>query len=121
MAEILVCRKGELADGAVRIVSSGELEVGVFRHAGEYRAYRNLCPHQGGPACEGIRLPKVVAVIAADKTFHGQAYDESEMHFICPWHGYEYRLDTGECVGDPNLRLRRYDVIEREGMVYVAL
>jgi nitrite reductase (NADH) small subunit len=121
MSEVLVCSEGELADGDVRIVCSGTLEVGVFRHEGQYRAYRNLCPHQGGPACEGIRLPKVVSVIAPDKTFHGQRYDESKMHFVCPWHGYEYKLDTGECVGNPRLRLRSYPVSERDGRIYVTL
>ena len=121
MAELLVCRAGELADGDVRIIAAGELEIGVFRQGEAYHAYRNLCPHQGGPVCEGIRLPKVVAVLAPDKSFRGHVYDEDEMHFVCPWHGYEYKLATGECVGDPKLRLRRYEVVQRQGEVYVQL
>jgi nitrite reductase/ring-hydroxylating ferredoxin subunit len=32
----------------------------VIRHREKYYAYRNLCPHQGGPACEGLRMPQVV-------------------------------------------------------------
>jgi nitrite reductase/ring-hydroxylating ferredoxin subunit len=43
------------------------------------------------------------------------------MHIVCPWHGYEYKLETGECAADKKLKLRRYEVIERDGGVYVAL
>ncbi|MGA3305238.1 MAG: Rieske 2Fe-2S domain-containing protein [Stellaceae bacterium] len=121
MAEIFVCREGELPDGGVRIVTSGEVEVGVFLHKGRYFAYRNLCPHQGGPVCEGILLPKVEDVIAPDRTFQGQTFNENEMHFICPWHGYEYKIETGECASDARLKLQRFKVVEREGQLYVVL
>ena len=30
------------------------------------------------------------------------------MHFVCPWHGYEYDLKTGECAADRRLRLKSY-------------
>jgi nitrite reductase (NADH) small subunit len=121
MAELFVCREGELNDGDMRIVSTEEISLGVYRHNGAYFAYRNLCVHQGGPACEGLTMPKVVDVIGPDRTHIGQDFDESEMHIVCPWHGYEYKLETGECVGNPRLRLRRFDVVEREGSIYVAL
>ena len=35
------------------------------------------------------------------------------MHFVCPWHGYEYDLKTGECVGDRKLKLRKFEVVKR--------
>ena len=53
MAEMLVCRDGEMAEGGVRIVRAGKFEIGVIRHEGKYYAYRNYCPHQGGPVGEG--------------------------------------------------------------------
>ena len=77
MADILVCREGEIADGGVRVVRSGEVEVGVIRHAGKYYAYRNLCPHQGGPACEGVRMPQVVDMVGKDGMFLGQKMPKS--------------------------------------------
>src|SRR5215472_10792935 len=101
MADLFVCKEGEIKDGEVRIVAARDVEVGVFRHAGKYYAYRNHCVHQGGPACEGVILPKVEDVYGPDKTLLGQTFNESEMHFVCPWHGYEYKIETGECVPDP--------------------
>jgi nitrite reductase/ring-hydroxylating ferredoxin subunit len=61
--EVLVCREGEIADGDVRLIKVGPVEIGVIRHKGSYYAYRNLCPHQGGPVCEGLKLPQVVDLI----------------------------------------------------------
>ena len=58
--EVLVCREGEIADGDVRLIKVGPVEIGVIHHKGSYYAYRNLCPHQGGPVCEGLKLPQVV-------------------------------------------------------------
>lgn len=121
MANILVCKSGELRDGDVRIVEVEGTSVGIYRFAGQYFAYRNVCPHQGGPACEGITMSKVVDLIAPDRTFMGQRFEDSEPHIVCPWHGWEFRLHTGECVPDPSLRLKRYDVVERDEGLYLVL
>ena len=121
MVDVLVCQQGDLKDGDVRIVAKGEVEVGIYRHAGKYFAYLNRCFHQGGPVCEGVLIPKVEDVLAPDRTLLGQRFNEDEMHIVCPWHGYEYKLETGECAADKRLKLRRYDVTERDGGVYVAL
>ena len=53
MKEVFVAKRSELQDGDRRLVVSGDLEIGVFRRNGALYAYRNLCAHQGGPACEG--------------------------------------------------------------------
>jgi nitrite reductase (NADH) small subunit len=121
MVDVFVCKAGELKDGEVRLVAAMDTEVGVYRHGGKYYAYRNHCAHQGGPACEGVMLPKVEDVIAPDRTHLGQRFDEGEMHIVCPWHGYEYKLETGECATDKRVRLQRFAVTEREGGVYVAI
>ncbi len=121
MAEILVCREGEIAEGGCRLVRAGEVEIGVIHHAGKYYAYRNHCPHQGGPACEGLRLPQVEDVIDKQGSWHGQRFNEADMHIVCPWHGYEYHLADGTHVSNPRIRLQKFKVVERDGEVYVAV
>jgi len=121
MADVFVCKAGEIKDGEVRIVSANDVEVGIYRHGGKYYAYRNHCLHQGGPACEGVMLPKVEDVFGPDRVLVSQRFDEGEMHIVCPWHGWEYKLETGECAADGKLRLQRFNVVEREGGVFVAL
>jgi len=121
MAQVFVCSELEMKDGEVRIVAANETEVGVYRRDGKYYAYRNQCAHQGGPACEGVMLPKVEDVLAPDRTHMGQRFDEGEMHIVCPWHGWEYKLESGECATDRRIRLQRFPVKERDGAIYIAL
>jgi nitrite reductase (NADH) small subunit len=121
MREILICRSDEIKDGTAHIVEVDNLELGVIRHGGRCYAYRNLCPHQGGPACEGLRLPQVEDVIDGKGVYLQQRFDESDLHIICPWHGYEYHLSTGVHVADPRLRLQEFEVSERDGNIYVRI
>src|SRR5579864_9210864 len=121
MREVLICRSDEIKDGTAQIVEIDNLELGVIRHRGRCYAYRNLCPHQGGPACEGLRLPQVEDVIDMKGVYLQQRFNEDDVHIICPWHGYEYHLSTGVHVADPRLRLQKFEVNERDGNIYVQI
>ena len=120
MSDVFVAKAAEFADGDRRIVAHDGVEIGVFHWQGRFYAYENLCIHQGGPACEGLTIAKVEERLLPDKTSQGLYFSESEMHFVCPWHGYEYDMKTGECVSDRKLKLRRYKVVEKEDGVYVV-
>jgi len=119
MAEQFVGRASEIKDGDRQIVRVGDLEIGVFKDAGQFYAYSNYCLHQGGPACEGLLIAGVEERLQEDKTSLGLFFSESEMHFVCPWHGYEYDMKTGECVSDRRLKLKRFKVVEKSGDIYV--
>jgi nitrite reductase/ring-hydroxylating ferredoxin subunit len=120
MVEQFVGRAAEIKDGDRQVVKIGDTEVGVFKDGGRFYAYSNYCLHQGGPACEGLTIAGVEERLQEDKTSLGLYFSETQMHFVCPWHGYEYDLKTGECVSDRRLKLKSYDVIERGGSVYVV-
>jgi nitrite reductase/ring-hydroxylating ferredoxin subunit len=117
--EVLVCRSDELKDGCVRVVAIGNLEIGIIRHKGGCYAYKNVCPHQGGPVCDGVLMPQVEDVIDNNGLFVCQKFNEDDMHIVCPWHGYEFRVTTGEHAVDLSVRLKRYEISEREGNIYV--
>src|SRR5579864_556935 len=119
MAEKLVGKLTEFKDGDRRIVFVGDHEIGVFREHGTFYAYSNYCLHQGGPACEGLTIAKVEERIMPDKTSKGLYFSDTELHFVCPWHGYEYDIKTGECVSDRRLKLRKYEVFQKGDEVYV--
>jgi nitrite reductase/ring-hydroxylating ferredoxin subunit len=120
MAEKFVAKLSEFSDGDRRVVFVGDNEIGVFRHEGEFHAYSNFCLHQGGPACEGLTIAKVEERLRPDKTSIGLYFSEDEMHFVCPWHGMEYDMLTGECVSDRKLKLKRYKVLQKGDEVYVV-
>jgi nitrite reductase/ring-hydroxylating ferredoxin subunit len=121
MAEVFVAKVADFPDGERKIVQHGAHDIGVFHWEGEFYAYSNLCLHQGGPACEGLIMHQVEDVIGPDKTWIGQKFSDSQVNFVCPWHGYEYDLKTGECVPDRRLRLRKYSVVRRDDDVFVSI
>ena len=120
MPEIFVEKVADFADGDRRIVLHEGLEIGVFHWQRRFYAYQNLCLHQGGPCCEGVIMHKVEDVLAPDRTWIGQKFSEHEAHFVCPWHGYEYDITTGECAGNRKLRLKSYEVVQRGEDLYVV-
>lgn len=119
MAEWFVAKTSEMQDGDRRIVAAGRHEIGVFLKDGNFYAYSNMCLHQGGPACEGLMINNVEDIVGPDRTYEGQRFGDA-MHFVCPWHGWEYDLKTGEMVGDRKQKLRKYEVVKRGDDIYVV-
>ena len=117
--KILVGKTSELEEAKPRIVADGTTEIGVYRVNNKLYAYENLCAHQGGPACEGLLMPQVEDVIDSDKTYRGMKFNYQNLHIVCPWHGWEYELKTGEMVADRQFRLRKFEVIEEGDEIYV--
>jgi sulfoxide reductase heme-binding subunit YedZ len=71
---VRVCRAAEIPDTRARVVRLGDERVAVYRYGGQVSAIGSVCQHQYGPLGEG----KVVGGCV-----------------VCPWHGYEYRPETG--------------------------
>jgi nitrite reductase/ring-hydroxylating ferredoxin subunit len=119
-------REGEIPPGGRKIVSVGPVEIGLFDVGGEIRAYRNACPHAGGPVClgriSGTPLPSKV---------YEYIYGMEGRILRCPWHGWEFDLMTGGHIVDPETRLKEVPVetgglerlpLERaEGTLWVLL
>ena len=121
MAEWLVGKASDIKEGDRKVVTAGKREIGIFHKGGAFYAYSNTCLHQGGPACEGLIMHQVEDVIGPDKTWVGQKFSEDRVNFVCPWHGYEYDIKTGECVPDRKLKLKKYNVVRRGDDIYVAI
>lgn len=121
MTEMQVGQIDDIADGSARLVQVGDLEIAIIRHGSGYYAYQNVCPHQGGPACEGIRMPAVVDIIDENGIFAGQKFNDADVHIVCPWHGYEFHLADGCNVINKSLKLRKFDVSTRDGSLYLSI
>ena len=59
MREVFVCQEGDIADGAGKVVADNGVEIGLFRIGSQYVAWRNHCPHSGGPVCQGKVMKRV--------------------------------------------------------------
>lgn len=109
----------ELGDGDRTLVHVDGTSVGVFNLDGEYYALANECPHQGGPVCTG----RIGGKIVAEERGVGERVEErvsEERVVACPWHGWEYDVETGEHVGNPRVALETYDVVVDGEDVFVV-
>jgi nitrite reductase/ring-hydroxylating ferredoxin subunit len=120
MNEVMVGTLNEFADGDYRVLRVDTFEVGIFRQGERLMAYENYCPHDGGPVCQGKVIPRVEEELAADQTSRGLKFS-SKKNIVCPWHGWEFDIESGRHCGDPKYRLRPVDVRVRDNQVYVSL
>jgi nitrite reductase/ring-hydroxylating ferredoxin subunit len=103
------------------VVEIDGVEIGVFHVKGQFTAYGNICPHMGGPVCQGKILPRVEENIADDRKSLGFVFSKTQTNIVCPWHGYEFDIRTGRHQGNPRLRLRSLDVRVAGGEVFVMV
>ena len=120
MNEIMVGELSDFAEGGYRVLRVDTFEFGIFREGDRLVAYENTCPHDGGPVCQGKVIPRVEEELAPDQTSRGLRFSQKR-NIVCPWHGYEFHLSDGVHVADKRLRLQKFQVIERDGGVYVAV
>jgi methionine sulfoxide reductase heme-binding subunit len=69
-----VCAVERIPEKCATIVSLSGERVAVFRYDGKVSAISNVCQHQNGPLGEGRIIDGCVT---------------------CPWHGYQYRPESG--------------------------
>ena len=118
--ESLAGSTSDFDDEQRRVIECAGREVVVFRKGDRYYALDNTCLHSGGPVGEGVLVPKVEAIVRDDGTVAGERFSDKCFHLVCPWHGWEYDIDTGEAAGDSRFKLRTY-VTRIEGEdVYVV-
>jgi nitrite reductase/ring-hydroxylating ferredoxin subunit len=94
--------------------------VGVFKVDGEFYALENRCKHAGGPVCKGQVRNELVGEFVDPGEHVEESYTGSPT-VACPWHGYTYRLDSGDHVGDESISLTTFDVDVEDGTVYLAI
>jgi nitrite reductase (NADH) small subunit len=103
----------ELPPGSSRVVEAGGIEFGVFNLGDRLVAYRNHCPHMGAPVClgrvGGTTLPSPPGTYVFGR--HGRV-------LYCPWHGWEFDLETGHVLAHHRGRLARIDVELEDGAVF---
>lgn len=93
-----VAGRDELPDGTLKAVTAGGKGLVLARMGDRYCALADRCPHAGGPLSEGIL---------------------ENGRILCPWHGREIDLATGECAGLPSVDAFPVDV--RADGVFVAV
>jgi 3-phenylpropionate/trans-cinnamate dioxygenase ferredoxin subunit len=115
---VRIGRSPDFPVGEIRIVKLDAREIGVIRLlSGRLRAVMNRCPHKGAPICRGI-----VGGVWASKGPGELSLDADRSVLVCPWHGFEFDLETGkEVLWRRPSSLRMYAIEEVGGEVIVTV
>lgn len=117
---IPVASDAEFEEGDHQLVEVNGVEVGVIKVDGEYYALRNQCPHDSGPVCTGAVHQELVGEFTGIGKRVEQVYNDTPI-IACPWHGWPFRLETGEHIGDPSIKVPMYDVVVEDEFVFVEV
>jgi nitrite reductase (NADH) small subunit len=87
-------------EGAAKEFFCGDKVLCVANVNGTISAMDNVCLHRGGPLGQGV--------IEGNK-------------LVCPWHGWQWDVGTGEAVHDPGAKIAVYAIKVEGGDVMVEL
>lgn len=124
MPTVRVCQVDDLEHEGKVVIEVGDVQVGVFRLGDEFFAWNNVCPHQGGPVCQGRVYNKVLEVLDGDMKSRGRDYDLDTAHIVCPWHGLEFDIRTGQFAGASKVEimsLEGYPTQVQDGEIFVIV
>lgn len=95
-----LCSLEEIPEGGILTRLHRGRNLLVYRNGAQITCIPNECPHREWP-------------------FDGAHVQEGIL--TCPYHGYEFRLDTGQCLTAPSLPLDLYPIRIRGDRVEVRL
>jgi nitrite reductase/ring-hydroxylating ferredoxin subunit len=85
----VVLHKNALAPGRATEIIIGGTAIAVANVDGNFKACSNTCPHADGPLGEGTLSGNILT---------------------CPYHGWEFDLDTGACLTNASVKVPLHEV-----------
>jgi nitrite reductase/ring-hydroxylating ferredoxin subunit len=116
----VVAEAGEISEGDVLLTLVDGMEIAVYYLDGEYYAYANWCPHQGGPVCEGKIGGTRTATFDRESLSTEYEWVKEGKLLSCPWHWWQFDIKTGECISR-NIKLISYEVTVNDGDIIVQI
>ena len=99
MAEFVkAAKKSEIPEDTGKLVQVNGQDIALFKAGGKIYAIHSVCPHQGGPLDEGGLDGNLV---------------------MCPWHGWQFDVQTGKCAFNPAIKVPTFAVKEQGEDIYV--
>ncbi len=96
-----------------RVVDVDGRPVGVISVGEDFYAVADRCPHMGASMCTGSLSGTLVPSAP-----HELVYGMDQRVLRCPWHGWEFDLESGRSLLEPRrFGLKTYRVTQRDGQV----
>jgi nitrite reductase (NADH) small subunit len=97
---VRVAAIGEIPEGQAKVVRVRDREIAIFRADGAIHAVKNSCPHRGASLDRGSVVNGILT---------------------CPGHGWQFDVESGNCVDRPDVGVRCYRVEIRGDSVWVEV
>jgi len=97
---VFVCKLDTISEGQIKVATVSNNEVLLSRFDNQVTCYQNACAHMGMPMDMG---------------------EVKQGILVCPHHGFEYSLQTGECLTAPEVQLHTHAVRVIDDCVEVKL
>jgi len=105
----------ELRRERCRVVQIDGRRIGVISVDDAFFAVRDRCPHRPADICRGTVGGTFVASTPQDLV-----YGRDQRVLRCPWHGWEFDLESGRSLLEPErFGLKVYEVTVQDGTVFV--
>ena len=96
MAEHKIAKTSDIDEGTGKTFTIEGQAVAVFNKSGEIFAIEDTCKHKGGSLGEG--------------ELNGDT-------ITCPLHGWQYNITNGECLMNPQVKMRSFPVKVENGEI----
>lgn len=100
MKWVQIAKREDIPDNTGFAVEVEGQAIALYRINSEIYAIEGVCPHAGGPMAEGS-LNGCLA--------------------MCPWHGWEFDVKTGQCDFNPDIQVKTYPVKEEKGTIFIKI
>ncbi len=105
----------ELRREGRRVVEVDGRRIGILSVGAQFFAVRDRCPHRGASICQGTVAGTFVASEPQE-----YVYGRQDRVIRCPWHGWEFDLETGRSLLEPDrVGIKLYPVTVRDGNVFL--
>ena len=105
----------ELPPGTSTTVKAFGTTVAVFNVEGQVFALSNHCPHHGGPLCHG----RISGAVLPSQPYEYR-YGREGRVLTCPWHGWEFDIESGRTIFDPAVRVKIYEARIEKGEIVLT-
>lgn len=107
----------DFIEGRPRAFTINGTDIAVVAWRAKVYAVRNRCPHMHAPLTLGFITPK----LCPGASIGTMDVDEDAPVLSCPWHLWQFDLQTGAALADSKYKITAFPTELRDGRVFVDL
>ena len=109
--------RSEIPEKGFLIRTVNKRSVGVMRLGDRFIAVLNHCPHAGAPVCQG----QFTGTYFWSDERHALDLDKERPVIRCPWHGWEFDVESGAALFPSPRRLAHLETTLEDDHIYIRI